>query len=68
MEIEKQKTQVEWYDNPNIITDLIIIFIAIIIILSQSFAINNNLSTGEILRSIINHNSLYLIMLVYFVA
>ena len=42
MEIEKQKTQVEWYDNPNIITDLIIIFIAIIIILSQSFAISNN--------------------------
>ena len=68
MEIEKQKTQVEWYDNPNIITDLIIIFIAIIIILSQSFAINNNLSTQAILRSIINYNSIYLIVLVYFVA
>lgn len=67
MEKERQKTQIEWYDNPNIITNLIIIFIGIIIILSQSFAINNNLSTGEILRSIINHNSLYLILLVYFV-
>lgn len=66
--MEKQRTQVEWYDNPNIITNLIIIFIGIIIILSQSFAINNNLSTSEILRSIINHNSLYLILLVYFVA
>ena len=68
METKNQRTHVEWYDNPNIITNLIIIFIGIIIILSQSFAINNNLSTGEILRSIINHNSLYLILLVYFVA
>lgn len=68
MEKENKETHIEWYDNPNIITNLIIIFIGIIIILSQSFAINNNLSTGEILRSIINHNSLYLILLVYFVA
>lgn len=68
MNMEKQKTQVEWYDNPNVITNLVIVFIGIIIILSQSFAINNNLSTSEILRSIINHNSLYLILLVYFVA
>lgn len=68
MEIKKQRTEIEWYDNPNIITNLIIVLIAIVIILSQSFAINNNLSTTEILRSIINHNSLYLILLVYFVA
>ncbi len=66
--MEKQKVQVEWYDNPSIITNLSIIFSALIIILSQSFAVNNNLSTTEILRSIINHNFLYLIMLVYFVA
>lgn len=68
METEKQKIQIEWYDNPGTITNLIIIFSVVSIILSQSFAINNNLSTAEILRSIINHNSLYFIMLVYFVA
>ena len=50
-----------WYDNPNIVTNLIIGLIAIIVILSQSFAINNNLTTGEILRNIINHNSIYFI-------
>ena len=68
MELEKKKTDIEWYDNPGIVTNVIIALIAVIIILSQSFAINNNLSTQEILRSIINHNSVYLIVLVYFVA
>lgn len=68
MELEKKQTEIEWYDNPLIVTNIIIGLIAIIIILSQSFAINNNLSTQAILRSIINHNSIYLIVLVYFVA
>jgi len=68
MELEKKRTEIEWYDNPLIVTNIIIGLIAIIIILSQSFAINNNLSTQAILRSIINHNSIYLIVLVYFVA
>lgn len=68
MELEKKQIEIEWYDNPLIVTNIIIGLIAIIIILSQSFAINNNLSTQAILRSIINHNSIYLIVLVYFVA
>ena len=68
METDMKKVPVEWYDNPGIITNIIIALIAIIIILSQSFAINNNLSTQAILSSIINHNSVYLIVLVYFVA
>ena len=61
MELEKKQVEVEWYDNPGIITNIIIALIAIIIILSQSFAINNNLSTQAILSSIFYHNSVYLI-------
>lgn len=68
MEKEKSGVCIAWYDNPGIITNIIIGLIAVIILLSQSFAINNNLSTHEILSSIINHNSVYLIVLVYFVA
>lgn len=68
MDLEKKQNSVEWYDNPSIVTNIIIGLIAIIVILSQSFAINNNLSTEEILKNIINHNSIYLITLVYFVA
>lgn len=68
MDLERKPTEIEWYDNPTIITNITIGLIALVIILSQSFAINNNLSTEEILKSIINHNSIYLIVLVYFVA
>ena len=64
----KTKNQVEWYDNPNLITSFIIGLIALIVILSQSFAINNHLSASEILSSILNHNIVYLLMCIYFVA
>lgn len=65
---DKIKKQVEWYDNPNVITSFIIGLIALIVILSQSFAINNHLSASEILSSILNHNIVYLLMCIYFVA
>ena len=68
MENEKSGVRIAWYDNPGIITNIIIGLIAVIILLSQSFAINNNLSTHEILSSIKNHKSVQLIVLVYFVA
>lgn len=57
----------EWYDNPDLITTMLIGVIILSIILSQSFAIRNHLDTGTILRSILNHNSLYLLALVYFI-
>lgn len=68
MNTDKKEQEFSWFDNPRIITNIIIGLIAVIIILSQSFAINNGLSTGAVLRSIVNHNSIYLITLVYFVA
>lgn len=63
----KVKNQIEWYNNPNTITSFIIGLIGLIIILSQSFAINNNLSAINILGSILNHNSIYLLVFGYFV-
>lgn len=68
MDLEKKEKVIEWYDNPTIITNLIIGLIAIMIILSQSFAVKNGLSSADILRSLLNHNSVYLIVLVYFVS
>lgn len=65
---KKEKERVSWLDNPNIITSVIIGLILIIVILSQSFAIKSNLSTYEILTNVINHNSIYLLVLVYFIA
>lgn len=62
------KNAVEWYDNPNIITTFIIGLIGLIILLSQSFAIKNNLSPLNMLGSILNHNILYLLVGIYFIA
>ena len=64
---EKKKSEIVWYDNPNLVTTIIIGLIAVIVILSQSFAINSHLSAVEILSSILNHNIVYLLMFVYFV-
>lgn len=67
MELEEKRQEKEWYDNPNLITWIEIGLIAIIIILSQAFAINNNLTATAILRSLFNHNITYLLGLIYFI-
>lgn len=56
----------KWYNNANMITSLIIGSIALIIIFTQSFALGRNGSL-ELFTSIINHNSVYLFILVYFI-
>lgn len=61
------KNEKDWFDSPNIITSLIIGFLIVIIILSQSFAIQNHLGFADVFRSILNHNSIYLITLAYFI-
>lgn len=64
---KKEIKTLEWYDNPNIITTSIIAILVIMIIISESFAVNNHLSTNDILRNLLNHNSIYLIGLIYFI-
>ena len=68
LSIDKEKEKLEWYNDPSIVTNVILGLILLIIILSQSFAINNNMSTTDILSSILNHNSIYLLALVYFMS
>ncbi len=58
--------KIKWYDNANMITSLIIGTILLIIIFTQSFALGRNGSI-ELFTSIINHNSIYLFILVYFI-
>lgn len=55
-----------WYDNGNILTNLIIIAILLIIFSSQSFA-NNTAFSFTLIGSVINHNSIYLFVLIYFI-
>ncbi len=65
--LEKEKREIEWYDNPNMIVNLLLGLTVCIIILSQAFAIKNDLSSTEIFRSILNHNSIHIALLIYFI-
>ena len=57
----KGKNKTKWYDNGNIITTMIIVTIIVAIVCSQSFAVVGK-SSLEIFSSIINHNSIYLLI------
>lgn len=67
MNLEEKKNNIEWYDNPSIITWLIILIISIIILSSQSFSINSNINALRMFQDILNHNITYMIVLVYFI-
>ena len=51
-EINKKKNELDWYDNPTVFTNFIFLMTALIVILSQSFAVNNGLGALEILSGI----------------
>ena len=57
----------DFFDSPSMITHILIGLLVVLIILSQSFAIQSHMAAGDIFRSIINHNSIYLVSLIYFI-
>ena len=63
----KNNKEKDWFDSPRMVTYVIIGLLIVLIILSQSFAINSQLGTADIIRSILNHNSIYVLTLIYFV-
>lgn len=65
--MEKIKTEIEWYDNPNLLTNIILGVIIAIIVMSQAFAVNTDLSSSVMLRNLLNHNSTYIAALIYFI-
>ncbi|MBQ6323273.1 MAG: YtxH domain-containing protein [Bacilli bacterium] len=63
---KKDNKNIKWYDSGNTITSLIIVTILIIIVSSQSFSVRAD-SSLALFSSIINHNSIYLLVLIYFI-
>ena len=63
---EKKQVKNEWYSNATLITNIILIVIIINIVMSQSFAVRNEVEISSIIRSLINHNFIYIIALTYF--
>ena len=67
MEKKNNSKELNWYDSGNVITSLIIGIILLVIVCSQSFAVSGK-SSLALFGSVINHNSIYLLVLVYFIA
>lgn len=64
---KKEEKKLEWYNDPSMVTNIIIGLIVINVLLSQSFAIKNGLSVVSILTSILTHNSVYILVAMYFI-
>ena len=62
-----KSSEKDFFDSPSMITYILIGLLVVLIILSQSFAIQSHMEAGDIFRSIINHNSIYLVSLIYFI-
>ena len=63
---ENKNENLTWYNNGNKLVDMILVTILLIIIFSQSFATSGGFSL-TLFGSIINHNSVYLFVLIYFI-
>ena len=66
MNLEEKKKELSWYDNPNMLTTLILLDLFLIIICSQSLGIGSQLNGWELFRNVINLNTTYVLVLIYF--
>ena len=64
--MKKTDYNLKWFNNARVITSLIIITILLIFVCSQSIAVGGN-DSFRIFSSVINHNTSYLFILIYFV-
>lgn len=55
-----------WYNNPDILTTIILITAVVIIVISQAIAVNSNLSASAMIRNLFNHNLTYIAGIIYF--
>ena len=55
-----------WYNNPDILTTIILITAIVIIVISQAIAVNSNLSASAMIRNLFNHNLTYIAGIIYF--
>ena len=55
-----------WYNNPDVLTTIILITAIVIIVISQAIAVNSNLSASAMIRNLFNHNLTYIAGIIYF--
>lgn len=55
-----------WYNNPDVLTTIILVTAIVIIVISQAIAVNSNLSASAMIRNLFNHNLTYIAGIIYF--
>ena len=61
-----ENTKTKWFDNPDILTTVIILLSASIVLLSQAMAVNSDVTGFLMLRNLFNHNFTYIAAIIYF--
>lgn len=62
-----KQEKIEWYNNPSIISWVLIVIFSLTILTSQSFSADGSIDALKLVQNILNHNITYMIMIVYFV-
>ena len=67
MDLENKKKEINWYDNPGLISNLLLFVLALIIICSQSLGGKSDLSAADLFSNVLNLNTIYVIVLLYYI-
>ena len=67
MNLENKKKEINWYDNPGLISNLLLFVLILIIICSQSLGGKSDLSAADLFSNVLNLNTIYVIVLLYFI-
>lgn len=62
----KQDNKKVWYNNADILTNIILVTALVTIVISQAIAVNSNLTTSAMIRNLFNHNFTYIAGIIYF--
>lgn len=62
-----EKIKAKWFDDPDIIINVILLLSLIIVLVSQAMAVNSDLTGFLMVRNLFNHNFTYIAAIIYFV-
>lgn len=62
----RQDNKKVWYNNADILTNIILVMAIVIIVISQAIAVNSNLTASAMIRNLFNHNFTYIAGIIYF--
>lgn len=61
-----EKAKTSWFDNPDLLVNVILLLSIAIVLLSQAMAVNSDVNGFLMIRNLFNHNFTYIAAIVYF--